>query len=94
MILGVLEQHVFVRSYSAAYKAVAATTDELYTLLGSLHRSKRTKLLEVRLTAQQEAACVDFTLEAQPETHKELQTELRTAFDNHKITSFSSSEQE
>jgi putative Mg2+ transporter-C (MgtC) family protein len=94
MILGVLEKHIFVRPYSAAYQAEAASTDELYVLLNHAQRDKYTKLLEVRLTAQAETARVDFTLEARPKTHRELQTELRAAFDTRKIISYSSSEQE
>jgi hypothetical protein len=34
------------------------------------------------------------SLEAQPGTHRQLQQKLRNEFENHKIISFSSSEQE
>jgi putative Mg2+ transporter-C (MgtC) family protein len=94
MILGVLEKHVFVSPSSVAYQAEAAGTAELYNVLNRAHRDKRAKVIEVRLTAQPETARVDFTLEARPETHRELLTELRAAFDTRKITTFSSSEQE
>jgi hypothetical protein len=93
LILGFLEQRVFVRPYSAAYQAKAATTDELYSLLDYV-RDKRSKLLDVKITSQREAAQVEFTLQAQPETHQALQTKLRAEFNSHKIVSFSSSEQE
>ena len=94
MILGVLEKHVFVSPNSVAYQAEAASTAELYNILDRAHRDERAKVIEVRLTTQPETARVDFTLEARPETHRELLTELRAAFDTRKITTFSSSDQE
>jgi putative Mg2+ transporter-C (MgtC) family protein len=94
MILGVLEKHVFVSPCSVAYQAEAASTAELYNVLDRAHRDRRAKVIEVRLTTQPETARVDFTLEARPETHRELLTELRAAFDTRKITTFSSSDQE
>jgi putative Mg2+ transporter-C (MgtC) family protein len=93
-ILGILEQHVFVRPYSAVYQAEAATTAELYSLLEQGPRDKRSKVIDVKLTSQREGAQVEFTLQAQPETHRELRNKLRAEFDTHKIISFSSSEQE
>jgi putative Mg2+ transporter-C (MgtC) family protein len=94
LILGILEQHVFVRPYSAAYQAEAASTDELYPLLEHADRDKRSRLLDVKLSSQKETSHVEFTLEAQPETHQELKAKLRAEFDSHKIISFGSSEQE
>jgi putative Mg2+ transporter-C (MgtC) family protein len=94
LILGILEQHVFVRPYSAAYQAEAASTNELYPLLEHAHRDKRSRLLDVKLSSQTETSQVEFTLEAQPATHQELQARLRAEFDSHKIISFGSSEQE
>lgn len=94
IILGILEQHVFVRAYSAAYQATAAGTEELYLLLDDKHRDKRSRLLDVKLTSQAEATQLEFTLQAQPETHKQLQKKLRDEFDTHKIISFSSTLQE
>jgi putative Mg2+ transporter-C (MgtC) family protein len=94
LILGILERGVLVRPYSWAYQAEAASTGELYAVLDYAHRDKRTKLLEVSLTARPEAARLDFTLEALPRIHSDLQAQLRAAFDTHKITSFVSSKQE
>jgi putative Mg2+ transporter-C (MgtC) family protein len=94
LILGLLEQRVFVRPYSAAYQAQAESTEELYSLVDHLHHDKGSKLLDLKLTSQQEKSQVEFTLQAQPETHRALQTKLRNEFDSRKIISFSSSEQE
>jgi putative Mg2+ transporter-C (MgtC) family protein len=94
LILGVLERHVFVRPYAAVYQAEAAGTAELYLLLDQAQGGKRNRLFDVKLTTLREAAQVEFTLEAQPERHQQLQKKLRDEFDHHKIISFSSSEQE
>jgi putative Mg2+ transporter-C (MgtC) family protein len=90
LILGVLEKHVFVRPYPASYQAEAASTAELDSILEDAQRDKRGKLLALKRTSQQ----VEFTLEAQPRTHQDLQKRLHAEFDAHKIISFSSSEQE
>jgi hypothetical protein len=94
LILGVLEEHVFVRPYCALYQAGAVTTGELYSLLDQVRRDKRNRLIDLKMTGQPERAELEFTLEAQPETHRQLRDQLRAAFDNRKIISFSSSQQE
>lgn len=93
-ILGYLEQHVFVRPHSAVYQAEASGKDELYTLLDSARLDKRGKLMDVKLSRQDDVMQLEFTLEAQPGTHGDIRTKLRNEFDSHKIISFSSSEQE
>jgi putative Mg2+ transporter-C (MgtC) family protein len=94
VILGLLERHVFVRPYAAVYQAEAAGTGELYSLLEQAHGDKRSRLVDVKLSSAGGAAQVEFTLEAQPGTHQQLRQKLRDEFENHKIISFSSSEQE
>jgi putative Mg2+ transporter-C (MgtC) family protein len=94
LILGVLEEHVFVRPYCALYQAEAATTVELYSLLDQVRRDKRNRLVDLKMSGQPEASELQFTLEARPDTHHQLRDRLRAAFDTHKIISFSSSEQE
>ena len=94
LILGLLEQHIFVRPYSAVYQAAAATSNEIYALLEDAREARHSRLLDVKVSSEQHAAQVQFTLEAQPETHQRLQQKLRAEFDNHRIASFSSSEQE
>lgn len=94
LILGYLEQHVFVRPYPAMYQAAGASITDLYSLLDRASQAPHSKMLEVKLARQNDSAELQFTLEARPVTHRELQTKLRTEFDTHKITSFSSTEQE
>jgi putative Mg2+ transporter-C (MgtC) family protein len=94
LILGMLERHIFVRPYTAAYLAEAANSAELYALMEYAQKDKRSKLFEVKLTRQQAATCAEFTLEAKPEIHRELQSKLRDEFDTHRIIFFSSNEQE
>ncbi len=94
LILGLLEQRVFVRPYPTVYQAEAASTDELYPLLDDDYGDKERKLLDIKLSSKPESARVEFTLQARPKTHEQLQKKLRADFDNHKIVSFSSSEQE
>ena len=94
LILGILEKRVFMRPYSAAYQAQAESANELYALLDHSHQDKGSKLLDVKLTSQQEKFQVEFTLQAPPKTHRALQAKLRNEFDSRKIISFSSSEQE
>jgi putative Mg2+ transporter-C (MgtC) family protein len=92
--LGILEQHVFLRPRSAAYLAEAANSDELYPLLDVARKDKRSRLLDVNLSCQENGAKVEFTLQALPEIHQELRTKLRAEFESHKIISFGSSDQE
>lgn len=99
LILGIFEQHIFVRLESAAYQAASVSSDDLFSLLESLRsgkdkRDKHTRLLDVKITSQPHNARVEFTLEAHPEIHRQLRTHLRAEFDSHKIISFSSSDQE
>lgn len=94
LILGVLEKKVFVRPYPAMYQATAANRDALYALVDQAGGTKHSRLLDVKISSAQQAAHVQFTLEAHTATHHELQQKLRTEFDNHRIVSFSSSEQE
>jgi len=94
IVLGVLEQHVFVRPRSAAYLAEAANSDELYPLLDLARKDKRSRLMDVKISCQKDGSKVEFTLQALPETHQELKTKLRAEFDSHKIISFGSSDQE
>jgi putative Mg2+ transporter-C (MgtC) family protein len=94
LLLGVLERHVFVRPRSVAYLAEAATSDELYLLLDFARTDQRNKILDVKLSCQNNASRLEFTLESRPETHQELKTKLRAEFDSHKIISFGSSDQE
>jgi putative Mg2+ transporter-C (MgtC) family protein len=90
LILGILEEHVFVRTYPAAYQIESESAAQLDSILNDMQVNKRNRLTELKRTNQQ----VGFTLEARREAHQELQTRLRTEFDTHKIISFSSSEQE
>ncbi len=90
LILGILEERVFVRAYPASYQAESASVALLDSILKDAQKDKRSKLLELKRTSQQ----VEFTLEAQPKTHHELQLKLREKFKAHEIISFSSSEQE
>jgi putative Mg2+ transporter-C (MgtC) family protein len=94
IILGILEQHVFVRAHSVAYQAQAASTSELYHLFENVQRGKQSKLLDVQFTSRNEGFQVDFTLEAMPSVHEELRRQLRDDFESHKIVFFSSSAQE
>jgi putative Mg2+ transporter-C (MgtC) family protein len=94
MILGVLEQNVFVRPHSTAYRAKASGTDQLYGLLDYSRQNRGSRLFDVKLTNEQETSQVEFTLEARSEVHRGLQKKMRAEFDSHKIISFSSSEQE
>lgn len=96
LILGVFEQHIFVRLESATYQAAAVSSDDLFALLDSLRENgdKHSRLLDVTIASQPHNTKVEFTLEAHPETHRQLRTRLRAEFDTHKIISFSSSEQE
>jgi putative Mg2+ transporter-C (MgtC) family protein len=90
LILGILEEHVFVRSYSVAYQAESASISHLDSILNDVQRAKESKLLDLRRIGQQ----LEFTLDARPKTHQELQSKLRAEFETHQIISFSSSEQE
>jgi putative Mg2+ transporter-C (MgtC) family protein len=94
LILGVFEQHIFVRLESAVYQAASDNSEELFSLLQSARvgEDKHTRLLDVTITSQPPK--VEFTLEAHPETHRRLRERLRAEFETHKIISFSSSEQE
>ncbi len=94
LFLGVWEQHIFPRPYPAAYQATSANREALYALLDRAREAKHSRLLDVKISSAQQAAHVQFTLEAHTGTHHELQQKLRTEFDNHRIVSFSSSEQE
>jgi putative Mg2+ transporter-C (MgtC) family protein len=90
LILGILEEHVFVRTYLTSYQAESESAAQLESIVNDLQGIKRSRLLALKRTSQQ----VEFTLEARRETHQELLNRLRTAFETHKIISFSSSEQE
>jgi putative Mg2+ transporter-C (MgtC) family protein len=90
LILGVLEEHVFVRTYPVAYQAESESAAQLDSILNDAQGYKRSRLVGLKRTSQQ----VEFTLEARRQTHQELLARLRTEFDTHKIISFSSSEQE
>ena len=94
LFLGVMEQHIFERPYPAIYQATAANRDALYALVDHAREVKRGKLLDVKLSSAQQASHVQFTLQAHTATHQELQQKLRAEFDDHRIVSFSSSEQE
>ena len=94
LILGVWERHLFARPYSAIYEAAAAGTGELYGLLDQAREARHSRLLEVKISSAEHASQLQFTLEALPATHQMLQQKLRAEFDNHRIVSFSSSEQE
>ena len=94
LILGVLEKKVFVRPYPAIYQATAADRDALYILVDQAREARHGRLLDVKISSAQQAAQLQFTLEARAATHQELQQKLRAEFDNHRIVSFSSSEQE
>lgn len=88
LFLGFLEQRVFVHANSEAYFAEASNSDELYPLLELARKDKRDKLLDVKLSCQKDGSRVEFTLEARPETHREMKAKLRAEFDSHKILSF------
>jgi putative Mg2+ transporter-C (MgtC) family protein len=90
LILGVLEEHIFVHTYPAAYQVESESADQLNSLLDDVQKNKRNRLIELKRTGQQ----VEFTLEAQRETHQEVLKKLRAEFDTHTIISFSCSEQE
>ncbi len=94
LILGVLEKKIFVRPYPAIYQATAASVEALYALLDQTREAKQARLLDVKMSTAEHGPQVQFTLEAQEDTHQELQQKLRAEFDNHGIGSFSSSEQE
>jgi putative Mg2+ transporter-C (MgtC) family protein len=94
LILGILEESVFARPYCALYRAEAVTAVELYALVDQVRGDKKNRIIDVKMTGQPEASEVEFTLEAQLGTHRQLRNQLRAAFDTHKISSFSSSEQE
>jgi putative Mg2+ transporter-C (MgtC) family protein len=94
LVLGILEQHVFVRPHAAAYQAVASNTRGLYSLLDLARTDKASRLLDVKLTGVQTASQLEFTLEAHAETHRRLRVKLRDEFDSHKIISYSSNDQE
>jgi putative Mg2+ transporter-C (MgtC) family protein len=94
LILGVLEKKVFVRPYPAMYQAAAAETEGLYAILDQVRQAKQSRLLDVKFSSAEHAAQLQFTLEAHTGTHQSLQQKLRAEFDNHRIVSFSSSEQE
>jgi len=90
LILGILEEHVFVRTSPTAYQVESESAAQLESILNDVQKNKRSRLVELKRTGQQ----MEFTLEARRETHHELLTRLRAEFDTHKIISFSSSEQE
>jgi putative Mg2+ transporter-C (MgtC) family protein len=90
LILGVLEEHVFVRTYPVAYRAESGSAAQLDSILNDAQKNKRSRVVELKRTGQQ----VEFTLETRRETHQELQARLRAEFDTNQIISFSSSEQE
>ena len=94
LFLGVWERHLFARPYPAIYQATAADSNALYALVDHARQAKHGKLLDVRISSAQQASQVQFTLEALEDVHQLLQQKLRAEFDNHKIVSFSSSEQE
>jgi putative Mg2+ transporter-C (MgtC) family protein len=94
LMLGILEQRVFMRPHCAFYQVEAATRDELYSLLEQAHTDKRSRILDLKFATQQAVEQLEFTLEAQMETHEKLRTRLRNEFDTHKIVLYSSSEQE
>ena len=94
LILGVLEKQIFVRPYPAIYQATAANRDALYALVDQAREAKHSRLIDVKVSSAEQVAHVQFTLEARTATHQELQQKLRAEFDNHRIVSFSSSEQE
>ncbi len=94
LILGILEQHVFVRRYPAAYMVDAGDASHLHELMDEARVEKHGKLLDVKLTRQESTTRMEFTLEADPGTHDKLLKKLHKEFDTHKIISFASSEQE
>jgi putative Mg2+ transporter-C (MgtC) family protein len=94
LVLGILEQHVFYKSYLTAYQAVSASVDDLYAILTGLEQGRHTRLLDVRLSRHDGSSQIEFTLEAQQQIHEQLRQKLSSEFDSHKIVSFSSSKQE
>jgi putative Mg2+ transporter-C (MgtC) family protein len=94
LVLGVLEQHVFGRTYPTAYQAVSTSVDDLYAILTGLEHGKHIRLLDVRLSRHDGSSQIEFTLDAQQQIHDQLRQKLSSEFDCHKIVSFSSSKQE
>jgi putative Mg2+ transporter-C (MgtC) family protein len=94
MVLGVLEEHVFMRPHSVAYQAVAADTGGLYALLDDARAAEQSRILDVKISSQQQSTQLEFTLEAKDTTHQRLRAKLRDEFDSHKIVSYSASDQE
>jgi hypothetical protein len=94
IVLGVLEQHVFYKSYPTAYQAASTSVDDLYAILTGLEQGRHTRLLDVRLSRHDGSSQIEFTLDAQQKVHDQLRQKLSNEFDNHKIVSFSSSKQE
>jgi putative Mg2+ transporter-C (MgtC) family protein len=94
LVLGILEQHVFFKSYPTAYQAASTSVEDLYAILTGLEQGKHTRLLDVRLSRHDGSSQIEFTLDAQQQVHDQLRQKLSSEFDSHKIVSFSSSKQE
>jgi putative Mg2+ transporter-C (MgtC) family protein len=94
LILGILEQHVFMKSYSTAYQAASDNATDLYAILTGIEQGRHTRLMDVRLSRRDQSSQIEFTLEARQAVHDQLRQKLSGEFDSHKIVSFSSSKQE
>jgi putative Mg2+ transporter-C (MgtC) family protein len=94
LVLGVLERHVFGRPHSAAYQVVAAETRGLYALLDDARANKESRLLDVKVSALEKATQLEFTLEASTEAHRTLRSRIREQFDDRRIVSYSSEDED
>jgi putative Mg2+ transporter-C (MgtC) family protein len=94
LFLGIWEQHIFARPYPAIYQATSVDRNALYALVDQAREAKHGRLLEVKISSAQQASHVQFTLEALADAHQNLQQKLRAEFDDRRIVSYSSSEQE
>jgi putative Mg2+ transporter-C (MgtC) family protein len=94
LVLGILEQHVFINPYLAAYHASSADADRLYSIVTGLEQTKQSRLLDVKLRRHNGESQIEFTLQAAEPVHERLRKTLNDDFHEHKIVSFSSSKQE
>jgi putative Mg2+ transporter-C (MgtC) family protein len=93
-VLGIVEEKAFTPVRTVVYQAVVTKLDDFHALIASAKQEKHTRVLGQKITNQPGSVQAEVSLQASPETHLALQTQLRQELDSRHILSFSSTDQE